>query len=132
MIEFLARLRGMLPENGWQTPALYTVLFLTLVVMLFRWQRSNQAILKNFSTLHAFADRDGTFNPDKAFMTGAFVISAGFSVALMDTVCPPSTVYAAYHRYAGPKQLRVWPWNGHEGGWNHQEPVTLAFLREVT
>ena len=39
-----------------------------------------------------------------------------FSVALMDTTCPPSTVYAAYHHYAGPRQLEVYPFNGHEGG----------------
>src|SRR4029077_7503437 len=26
-----------------------------------------------------------------------------FSVALMDNICPPSTVYAAYNYYAGPK-----------------------------
>ena len=28
-----------------------------------------------------------------------------FSVALMDSTCPPSTVYAAYHMYAGPRQI---------------------------
>jgi len=39
-----------------------------------------------------------------------------FSVALMDMVCPPSTVYAAYNHYAGPKQIRVYPFNQHEGG----------------
>ena len=30
-------------------------------------------------------------------------VPALFSVALMDEVCPPSTVYAAYNRYAGPE-----------------------------
>lgn len=39
-----------------------------------------------------------------------------FSVALMDMTCPPSTVYAAYNHYAGPKQIRVYPFNQHEGG----------------
>ncbi len=39
-----------------------------------------------------------------------------FSVGLMDTVCPPSTVYAAYNHYAGSKEMRVYPFNGHEGG----------------
>src|SRR5512139_2687770 len=29
-----------------------------------------------------------------------------FSVALMDDTCPPSTVFAAYNHYAGPKQIR--------------------------
>ena len=43
-----------------------------------------------------------------------------FSVALMDQICPPSTVYAAYHAYAGPKEIAVYPFNDHEGGLSHQ------------
>jgi cephalosporin-C deacetylase len=39
-----------------------------------------------------------------------------FSVALMDTTSPPSTVFAAYNHYAGPKSIEVYPFNGHEGG----------------
>lgn len=39
-----------------------------------------------------------------------------FSVALMDPICPPSTVYAAYNSYAGPKELKVYEFNEHEGG----------------
>jgi cephalosporin-C deacetylase len=39
-----------------------------------------------------------------------------FSVALMDTICPPSTVFAAYNHYAGPKEIEVYPFNGHENG----------------
>jgi cephalosporin-C deacetylase len=39
-----------------------------------------------------------------------------FSVGLMDDICPPSTVFAAYNHYAGPKEIRVWPYNGHEAG----------------
>jgi cephalosporin-C deacetylase len=53
-----------------------------------------------------------------------------FSVALMDEVCPPSTVYAAYNRYAGPKRINVWPYNGHEGGGAYQTRDQLAFLAE--
>lgn len=34
----------------------------------------------------------------------------------MDTVCPPSTVDAAYDHYAGPKHIEVYPYNQHEGG----------------
>jgi cephalosporin-C deacetylase len=51
-----------------------------------------------------------------------------FSVALMDTICPPSTVYAAYNHYGGPKQIAVWPYNGHEGGEMFQDHKDLAFL----
>jgi cephalosporin-C deacetylase len=53
-----------------------------------------------------------------------------FSVALMDEVCPPSTIYAAYNHYAGPKEIRVWPYNGHEGGEVYQDREDLVFLRK--
>lgn len=53
-----------------------------------------------------------------------------FSVALMDEICPPSTVYAAYNHYAGAKEIRVWPYNGHEGGEVFQDHEDLAFLRK--
>jgi cephalosporin-C deacetylase len=51
-----------------------------------------------------------------------------FSVGLMDQVCPPSTVYAAYHAYAGPRELTVFPFNGHEGGGAAHEVTTVDFL----
>lgn len=51
-----------------------------------------------------------------------------FSVALMDATCPPSTVYAAYHQYAGPKEIQVWPYNRHEGGQTYQLAEHLRFL----
>ena len=53
-----------------------------------------------------------------------------FSVALMDFVCPPSTVYAAYNRYGGKKTIRVYPFNGHEGGESQQAQEKMAFLAE--
>jgi cephalosporin-C deacetylase len=51
-----------------------------------------------------------------------------FSVALMDETCPPSTVYAAYHAYAGWKELCVYEFNDHEGGEVFQEAVALEWL----
>ncbi|MFG2044211.1 acetylxylan esterase [Dactylosporangium sp. NPDC048998] len=51
-----------------------------------------------------------------------------FSVALMDTTCPPSTVYGAYHSYAGPKRIEVYQFNGHEGGESVQDAARLRFL----
>ncbi|MDF5757000.1 acetylxylan esterase [Spongiactinospora sp. TRM90649] len=56
---------------------------------------------------------------------------AWFSVALMDQVCPPSTVFAAYNHYAGPKEITVWPYNGHEGGGGEQEAANLALARRI-
>lgn len=55
---------------------------------------------------------------------------AYFSVALMDTICPPSTVFAAYNRYAGPKEIEVYTYNDHEGGQQHHLYRKLAFLRK--
>jgi len=36
-------------------------------------------------------------------------------VGLMDTVCPPSTQFAAYNKITAPKQLAIYPDFGHEG-----------------
>lgn len=54
-----------------------------------------------------------------------------FSVALFDEICPPSTVFAAYNYYAGPKAIRVYPYNHHEGGQGHQDQEETRFLAEV-
>ena len=51
-----------------------------------------------------------------------------FAVGLMDEICPPSTVFAAYNHYAGPRDIRVWPYNGHEGGDVLQVAEQFAFL----
>ena len=57
-----------------------------------------------------------------------------FSVGLMDTVCPPSTVFAAYNRYgevAGvtDTEIVVYPFNQHEGGQGYQFTRQLEWLR---
>ncbi len=51
-----------------------------------------------------------------------------FSVALMDTTCPPSTVYAAYNAYRGPKSIESYAFNGHEGGEAVHAASRLAFF----
>jgi len=53
-----------------------------------------------------------------------------FSTGLMDEVCPPSTVFAAYNHYAGPKEIKVWQFNKHEGGETFQNREKLRFLGE--
>ena len=58
-------------------------------------------------------------------------IPALFSVGLLDDVCPPSCVYAAHNHYAGPKRMKVYPYNGHEQGGAFQDAEHLRFLREV-
>jgi cephalosporin-C deacetylase len=54
-----------------------------------------------------------------------------FSTALMDEICPPSTVFAAFNHYAGPKDIRVWHYNQHEGGGTYQAQEKIRFLRGI-
>lgn len=52
-----------------------------------------------------------------------------FSVGLMDTICPPSTVFAAYNHYSGAsKDIRIWEYNNHEGGEAFQAAEKLRFV----
>lgn len=54
-----------------------------------------------------------------------------FSVALMDDICPPSTVYGAYNAYAGEKRIVVYDFNNHEGGQGYQEREQIAWLDKL-
>lgn len=56
---------------------------------------------------------------------------AQFSVGLMDTICPPRTVYAAYNHYAGSKEMLVWQFNNHEGGGTYQAVEKVRFLKAL-
>jgi cephalosporin-C deacetylase len=65
---------------------------------------------------------------DGAILAARATAPALFSVGLMDQVCPPSTVYAAYNAYAGPKEIREYPFNDHEGGQGFHDVVRMAWL----
>ncbi len=54
-----------------------------------------------------------------------------FSVALMDDICPPSTVYAAYNHFAGEKDIRIWEFNNHEGGQSFQSLEKVNYLQKL-
>lgn len=54
-----------------------------------------------------------------------------FSVGLMDKICPPSTVYAAFNHWAGEKDIKVYPYNGHEGGGSYQTVEKLRFIKNI-
>jgi cephalosporin-C deacetylase len=54
-----------------------------------------------------------------------------FSTGLMDPVCPASTVFGAYNNYAGPKEMKIWPYNGHEGGGIADEARAIEHLRRT-
>ena len=43
-----------------------------------------------------------------------------FSVALLDPVCPPSTVFAAFNHYGSDAAIEVYQFNEHEGGQGEQ------------
>jgi cephalosporin-C deacetylase len=58
-------------------------------------------------------------------------VPALFSVGLMDDTCPPSTVYAAYNHYAGLKDIRIYPYNNHEGGESYQSLEKAHFLAQL-
>jgi cephalosporin-C deacetylase len=54
-----------------------------------------------------------------------------FSVGLMDEVCPPSTVYAAFNHYGGQKDICIYRYNHHEGGGTFQAVEKLRFLNKL-
>ena len=54
-----------------------------------------------------------------------------FSVAFMDDICPPSTVYAAFHAYGGPAEMAEYPYNDHDGGGPEHEVRQLAWLATI-
>jgi cephalosporin-C deacetylase len=49
----------------------------------------------------------------------------------MDLICPPSTVFAAYNHFAGPKDIRIYQYNDHEGGETYQTLEKIRFLGEM-
>lgn len=51
-----------------------------------------------------------------------------FSVALMDPVCPPSTVYAARNHWGGTADIVEYAFNEHEGGLGAQWQKQAEFL----
>lgn len=54
-----------------------------------------------------------------------------FSVALLDQVCPPSTVFAAHNHYAASKELAIYPYNDHEGGQSQQRLAQILWLNGI-
>lgn len=55
-----------------------------------------------------------------------------FSAALMDEVCPPSTVYAAHNSWGnGASSIDLYRFNGHEGGGEYHQLRKFAFLRHT-
>ena len=49
------------------------------------------------------------------------------STGLRDGIAPPASVLPAFTAYAGPKQVVLWPYNGHEAGGDLDEENALEF-----
>ncbi|MDX2198834.1 MAG: acetylxylan esterase [Phycisphaerae bacterium] len=56
-----------------------------------------------------------------------------FSVGLMDQICPPSTVFAAYNRLPESirREIRIYEFNSHEGGADMQTMERLRFAMSL-
>ena len=72
---------------------------------------------------------------DAALLGARAACPALFSTELMDTTCPPSTVFAARNRWGqattrppARPEIRVYPFNGHEGGGSYQWREQVAWL----
>lgn len=74
---------------------------------------------------------------DVASLARRATAPALFSTALRDTICPPSTVFAAYNHYGDRAPVRpataieVYPFNLHEGGQGYHVSRQLAFLEHT-
>ncbi|ACU35776.1 alpha/beta fold hydrolase [Actinosynnema pretiosum subsp. pretiosum] len=66
---------------------------------------------------------------DAALLSRRITATSLLSAGLMDEVCPPSTVFAAYNEITAPKRIEVFPFSGHAVPRTHDE-VKLKHLRE--
>ncbi len=89
------------------------------IVTFCRTHRDKEAVV--FNTLNYF---DGVLFASRA------QAEALYSTALMDQICPPSTVFASYNNYAGPKQIRAYTFNEHEAGGPYHNAEQIRFLKE--
>jgi cephalosporin-C deacetylase len=86
-----------------------------------RWH-SRHRVEPAFTTLSYF---DGVCFAQRA------TAPALFSVGLMDPICPPSTVYAAFNHYAAEdRTMTVWPFADHGGGYGSNPVAQLEWLRD--
>jgi cephalosporin-C deacetylase len=88
------------------------------------------------SYLNAHPDREQQTWETLAYVDGTLLapritVPSLFSVALMDVICPPSTVFAAYNAAAGPKSIEIYPYSDHVGAWTtHQVAKQIEWLND--
>ncbi|BCY12736.1 acetylxylan esterase [Actinoplanes sp. L3-i22] len=84
-----------------------------------RFLRANpERAAQTFATLDHF---------DVVHLARRITAPALFSTALMDDVCPPSGVFAAFNELTGPKEIEVYEWDGHDGGRTFFDVKALEF-----
>jgi cephalosporin-C deacetylase len=66
---------------------------------------------------------------DCALLARRITADCLFSVGLMDEICPPSTVFAAFNEVPGNKEIAVYPFGVHDLPRGHHERQ-LRHLRE--
>ena len=66
---------------------------------------------------------------DCALLASRIRATTLMSVGLMDGICPPSTVFAAYNAITADKEIAVFPFSGHNFPATHTE-TQLAHLRD--
>lgn len=54
-----------------------------------------------------------------------------YSVGIMDTICPPSTIYASYNHVTTTKDIKVYYFNNHEGGGADHLLEKIRYLRNL-
>jgi cephalosporin-C deacetylase len=86
------------------------------------WKMQPRAVQQHYRTLSYF---------DGMNLAPRITCPMLMSVALLDTVCPPSTGFAVYnHLTSSEKEMRVYPYNGHEGGEAIHEEEKYRFVRK--
>ena len=54
-----------------------------------------------------------------------------YSVALMDEICPPATVFASHNHWGAPSDIEIYEFNNHEGGQGHHWVKQAAWLKAL-
>ena len=60
---------------------------------------------------------------DVQYLTPRIKAEVMMAVGLMDTICPPSTQFAAYNKIKSEKSLRIYPDFGHENLPGHSDEI---------
>jgi cephalosporin-C deacetylase len=91
--------------------------------------------IANFCNVHR--DKIGTVFNTLSYFDGMNLAArakakALFSTGLMDMICPPSTVFAAFNHWGGKeKQILTYQYNGHEGGGGFHTQEKIKFLTSL-